>query len=228
MQPPAAEWQRMRHHNCYNGAGATELHPSGNDVDYHTENGVGLFSVPACKAVCLAIVGCEAVVMTLGDHVNETPIGQNRDETAPGRCYLLADVVPSQCAQMDWTDLYLLVPPSPPPLPPSSPPAQPSPSTPPPSPSAPAVWVDMGALNCWEGAGGTEMDPFQNGVDHYVDPVTGQQVFTLDECKAACVDTIGCEGVIFEPGAGFCYRRADLDPPACQFSWWTELHMLVP
>ena len=111
---------------------------------------------------------------------------------------------------------------SPPPLimrsPPLSPPlpTSPSPSSPPMlSPPPEATWEVYEGKNCfWDGHGADEVDTPRGS------SVPG--VSSVDACKAACLEAardinVVCDGVLFQPGTGKCYRKANIDPSSCSY-----------
>ena len=105
---------------------------------------------------------------------------------------------------------------SPPPLPtPLAPPpsvSSPPPFGPPHSPTSTAAvgdwWKTIKSKNCWwDGHGSEEVDTPQGTPRPGVHTATG--------CKASCLDSARCDGVLFELATQKCFRKANIVPAHC-------------
>ena len=109
-------WTRHPHTNCFAGNGATDL-----------ASAPIITGVLACQAACVALDGCEAIVVPLS--------ASGRDSRGVG-CYRRREVHLSECASSVEYDTLLAAP-----LPPR-PPSSPQPPRSPPSPIAPPTSAD--------------------------------------------------------------------------------------
>ena len=118
------------------------------------------------------------------------------------------------------------LPPSPPPpspLPPPPPPSPPPPNAPPPPPPAPR-WSKYPRLNCWwNGNGATEVD-YPGGLA--VPGVSG-----LPACQDSCIHLPPghagqvCEGVLYKPTTGECFRKTKIQVDACHQDHSFDLYL---
>jgi hypothetical protein len=112
--------------------------------------------------------------------------------------------------------LPLPLPPSPSPPPPPLPSPLPS-QPPPPRPPLSATWHHHPSKNCWwDGHGSQEVDS-PNGT-----PVPG--VTTLASCKAACLASDSCEGIVVQ-ATGECFRKRSIVVRRCVDSHDFDLYV---
>ena len=130
-------WTKHAGKNCYGGRGATDL-PSA----------AGKVGLAACQAACLALAGCEGIVLPT------TASGKDRSGVG---CYRRKNVELSKCSTSTAYETHLLAP-----LPPH-PPSAPAPPAPPPRPVAPPSSAD--AINA---AMATERGVLVHLLDNYI------------------------------------------------------------
>jgi hypothetical protein len=121
VAPPQVRWSVVKHLNCYNGHGGTDLEASQGWAG-------GRMTRQACYDSCVGLTGCNAVVMA------PAPIGPSTNYVY---CYRRKDIVTSKCDQASDYELYQLETtpkPTPKPTPPPTPKPTPKPTPPPPTP----------------------------------------------------------------------------------------------
>ena len=91
--------------------------------------------------------------------------------------------------------------------------------TPPPSslPSLPPIsWSNFSNTNCYP-PGHTQDDnrPGAGAQNHECCPRVIALDLSLEQCKQSCLNTTGCDGIIFDDAAGRCWLRHDIDLASC-------------